>query len=280
MQLRHLQSITQSTDGIQKVTALCWAPNGKRLAVCTTDRVVLMFDEEGVRKDKFSTKPADKGPKNYVVRQMTFSPQSDKLAIAQTDNIVFIYKLGSDWGEKKSICNKFPSTSPPTCLAWPLKRPNEIIYGLAEGTVKLGQLKTHKPTTLYQTDSYVTAMACNPRGNAIVSAHLDGSIYTYWFESSERGAHVIARHSSVPFSLAWGGSIVVAGNDRQITFYDEDGGEEGTFDHSNDPACHEFTAAVSNPTGDAIVLGNYNSFYIYARNKDTMGWEEKKHYAC
>lgn len=206
---------------------------------------------------------------------MTFSPQSDKLAIAQTDNIVFVYKLGAEWGDKKSICNKFPSSTPPTCLAWPLKRPNEIIFGLAEGKVKLGQLKTHKASTLYQTDSYVTAMSCNPRGNAVVSAHLDGSIYTYWFESSERGAHVIARHSSVPFSLAWGGSIVVAGNDRQITFYDEDGGEEGTFDHSNDPNCREFTAAASNPTGDAVVLGNYDSFYVYARNKDTMGWEEK-----
>jgi intraflagellar transport protein 172 len=60
MQLQHLQSITPASDGILKVTALCWAPNGKRMAVCTTDRVVLMFDEEGVRKDKFSTKPADK----------------------------------------------------------------------------------------------------------------------------------------------------------------------------------------------------------------------------
>ena len=206
---------------------------------------------------------------------MTFSPQSDKLAIAQTDNIVFVYKLGADWGEKKSICNKFPSSCPATSLAWPLKRPNEIVYGLADGKVRIGQLRTHKPSTLYETDSYVTAICCNPRGNAIVSAHMDGSIYTYWFESSERGAHVIARHSCIPFSLAWGGSIVVAGNDRQITFYDEDGGEEGTFDHSNDSNCREFTAAVSNPTGDAIVLGNYNSFYVYARNKDTMGWEEK-----
>ena len=60
MQLKHLQSITQPSDGIVKVTAICWAPNGKRLAVCTTDRLVLMFDEEGNRKDKFSTKPADK----------------------------------------------------------------------------------------------------------------------------------------------------------------------------------------------------------------------------
>jgi len=27
--------------------------------------------------------------------------------VAQSDNIVFIYKLGVEWGEKKSICNKF-----------------------------------------------------------------------------------------------------------------------------------------------------------------------------
>jgi intraflagellar transport protein 172 len=252
-----------------------------------------MFDEEGVRKDKFSTKPADKvqfliyfllfllictylkGPKTYIVRQMVFSPQSDKLAIAQSDNMVFVYKIGSEWGDKKSICNKFQHTSSITCLAWPFKRMNEIVYGLAEGKVKIGQMKTYKPATLYQTDSYVTALCCNPAGNAVVSAHLDGSIYTFWFDSIERGAHVIARHPSVPFALAWGGSIVVAGNDCQITFYDEDGGEEHTFDHSNNPECREFTAATSNPTGDAVALGNFNSLYVYTRNKDTMGWEEK-----
>ena len=62
MQFKHLQTIHQppSGDGLVKVTAICWAPNGKRLAVCTTDRVVVMFDEDGVKKDKFSTKPADK----------------------------------------------------------------------------------------------------------------------------------------------------------------------------------------------------------------------------
>jgi intraflagellar transport protein 172 len=75
MQLRHLQSITQPSDGIQKVTALCWAPNGKRLAVCTTDRVVLMFDEEGMRRDKFSTKPADKVEKNSSI--MIYLTQSN-----------------------------------------------------------------------------------------------------------------------------------------------------------------------------------------------------------
>lgn len=207
---------------------------------------------------------------------MAFSPQSDKLAIAQTDNMVFVYKIGSDWGDKKSICNKFQHSSPITSLVWPSSRPNDIVYGLAEGKVKIGQMKAHhQATTLYQSDSYVTAIACNPDGTGVVSAHLDGSIYIFWFDMMERGAHVIARHSCAPFALAWGTSICVAGNDRQVTFYDEDGGEENTFSHQHNSNCKEFTAAVSNPTGDAIVLGNYDSFYTYTRDKDTMGWEEK-----
>lgn len=206
---------------------------------------------------------------------MAFSPQSDKLAIAQSDNMVFVYKIGLDWGEKKSICNKFQHSSSISCLAWPKKRTNEIVYGLAEGKVKIGQMKTHKPATLYQTESYVTAMSCNPTGDAIVSAHLDGALYVFWFDSGDRGAHMIAKHPSVPFALAWASSIVVAGNNNQVIFYDEDGGEEQSFDLSDDPQCREFTAAVSNPTGDSVVLGNFDALYIYVRNKDTMSWEDK-----
>ena len=60
MQLKHMSTLMPATQGMIKVTAVCWAPNGKKLAVCTTERLVIMFDDEGVRKDKFSTKPADK----------------------------------------------------------------------------------------------------------------------------------------------------------------------------------------------------------------------------
>eukprot|EP01035_Chromulina_nebulosa_P019403 gene19403-25277_t len=275
MQLKHVQSLTQPSESINKVTALCWAPNGSKLAVCTIDRVISLFDSEGVRRDKFSTKPAEKGPKNYIVREMVFSPQSDKLAVAQSDNMVFVYKIGSEWGDKKSICNKFQQTSSITCITWPSKRLNEVVYGLAEGKVKVGQMKTYKPSTLYETDSYVTAICSNPAGNSVVSAHVDGSIYTFAFDSIERGGNCIAKFSCVPFALSWGLSIVVAGNDGQVRFYDEDGGEEHSFDNSKDPACREFTTATTNPTGDTIVLGNFDSLYVYSRNKDTLMWESK-----
>lgn len=206
---------------------------------------------------------------------MAFSPTSDRLAIAQSDNMVFVYKLGSDWGEKKSICNKFQHSSSITCLIWPTKRPNEVVYGLAEGKVKLGQMKTHKPVNLYQTDSYVTALSQNIDGTAFACCHMDGSIYVYSFDAPDRGARMISRHSCPPFALSWSSSIVVAGNNGQVAFYDEFGGEEQVFDLSDTVANREFTVAACNPTGDSVVFGSYNSLHVFTKNKDTMSWENK-----
>ena len=62
---------------------------------------------------------------------------------------MFVYKLGLEWGDKKSICNKFLQHSPITALTWPNHRHNELVFGLSEGKVKVGQLKTNKAATLY-----------------------------------------------------------------------------------------------------------------------------------
>ena len=78
MQLKHLKTLLQPQvnhnvidscqlglrflsfqDSAAKVTALAWAPNNSKLAVCTIDRVVLLFDEHGEKRDKFATKPAN-----------------------------------------------------------------------------------------------------------------------------------------------------------------------------------------------------------------------------
>jgi intraflagellar transport protein 172 len=214
------------------------------------------------------------GPKNYVVRAMAFSPDSNRLAIAQSDNSVFVYKLGLEWGDKKSICNKFIQTSPITSLVWPLSRLNEFVYGLAEGKVKVGVLKTNKPQVLYSTDSYVVALASNPDGTGTVSAHLDGSIHRFMFADSGSAQTKIAHHPCVPYALAWGHHICVAGNDSSVVFYDNDGGLERTFDYSNDPTCREFTTAVFNPTGEAVVVGNFDAFYIFNLNARTETWED------
>ena len=208
---------------------------------------------------------------------MSFSPDSTRIAIAQSDNAVFVYKLGLEWGDKKSICNKFLQSSPITCLVWPLARPNEFVYGLAEGKVKVGVLKSNKPAALYSTDSYVVALASNVDGTGTVSAHLDGSIYRFFFSDAnggQGGQTKIAHHPCVPYALAWGKHVVVAGNDAQVVFYDEGGGMERTFDYSNEPSCREFSCAVFNPTGEALCVGNFDSFYVFALNHRTGAWED------
>ncbi|RLN31787.1 hypothetical protein BBO99_00001824 [Phytophthora kernoviae] len=276
MQLRHLTSLLQATEGMCKVTAVTFSPNNRRLAVVTVDRVVHLFDAQtGERKDKFSTKPADKGDKNYVVRALEFSPDSSKLAVAQSDNIVFVYKIGLEWGDKKSICNKFAQPCSITTLTWPSTHPNEIVFGLADGKVKIGQLRSNKPATLYSSGSYVSRVCSNPEGTAILSAHYDGAIYRFIFDDVTGGpTHAkLVVHSCVPYALSWGESIVAAGNDRRVSFYDKDGAQLRTFDYSGDEKCGEFTSSIFNPTGESVVVGNFDSFYTFNYQHKSESWE-------
>jgi intraflagellar transport protein 172 len=58
---------------MEKVSSISWSSNGKRLAICTADRVVSLYDESGNKRDKFPTKGQQK---SYVVRAIEFSPDS------------------------------------------------------------------------------------------------------------------------------------------------------------------------------------------------------------
>lgn len=73
MQLKHIESLIPPSPGIVKVTAICWSPNAKKLAVCTTEKLVLMFDENGARKDKFATKAIDKVSVIFIYSILYFS---------------------------------------------------------------------------------------------------------------------------------------------------------------------------------------------------------------
>ena len=277
MQLKFIRPIYAPQDTIAKVTAIAWSPNNRRLAIVTTDRVVHLCDENGERRDKFSTKPGDAAKtKTYVVRGMCWSPDSTKLAVAQSDNIVYVYKLGSDWGDKKSICNKFQQASSITCITWPEQRPNELVFGLAEGKMKVGQLRSNKPATLYSTNSYVVSCCANPEGTAVLSGHLDERIYRFYFDDASRGqAHwELCRHSCVPYALAWGEAMMAAGPDQKVVFYDKEGMCLQRFDYSRDETEKEFTCASFNPSGETVVVGSFNRFRIFTLNQHDRGWQD------
>jgi intraflagellar transport protein 172 len=277
MQLRYMRQLNAPVDGMSKVTSISWSLNSARLATVGTDRIVQLFDEQGDKQDRFSTKPADKAKPTYVVRAIEFSPDSSKLAVAQSDNIVFVYKLGNDWKDKKSICNKFAQTSSVTCLCWPSKHHNEVVFGLAEGKVKVGLLKSNKAATLYQTESFVVSMCAGPDGNTVLTGHLDGSIYRFAFETEMMPRPMTTKFASVPtcvpYALAWGfAGICAAGNDRAVRFWDPEGREGRTFDYTSDASIKEFAVAAFNPSGESVVLGNFNRFLVYAWHPVNREW--------
>ena len=91
----------------------------KKLAVANQNKIITLLDTNFKKKDKIPTRGAKKGNKNYLIKTVVFSPDSKILAVAQTDNIIYGYRIGSDWGEKKSICTKIPSSSSVTTMIWP-----------------------------------------------------------------------------------------------------------------------------------------------------------------
>uniref|UniRef100_A0A5F9DTR7 Intraflagellar transport 172 n=1 Tax=Oryctolagus cuniculus TaxID=9986 RepID=A0A5F9DTR7_RABIT len=279
MQLKHLRTLLSPQDGAAKVTCMAWSQNNAKFAVCTVDRVVLLYDEHGERRDKFSTKPADMkyGRKSYMVKGMAFSPDSTKIAIGQTDNIIYVYKIGEDWGDKKVICNKFIQTSAVTCLQWPAEY--IIVFGLAEGKVRLANTKTNKSSTIYGTDSYVVSLTTNCSGKGILSGHADGTIVRYFFddEGSGESQGKLVNHPCPPYALAWAtNSIVAAGCDRRIVAYGKEGHVLQTFDYSRDPQEREFTTAAASPGGQSVVLGSYDRLRVFNWSPRRSIWEEAR----
>ena len=65
--------------------------------------------------------------------------------------------LSSARDSKKVICNKFVQQGAVTCMIWPPD--SNIVFGLADGKVRVANTKTNKSSTIYGTDSYVVSLA-------------------------------------------------------------------------------------------------------------------------
>uniref|UniRef100_A0A3B4BGA9 Intraflagellar transport protein 172 homolog n=1 Tax=Periophthalmus magnuspinnatus TaxID=409849 RepID=A0A3B4BGA9_9GOBI len=267
MQLKHLKTLLPPQEGAAKVTCMAWSPNNMRFAICTVDRVVLLYDEQGERRDKFSTKPIDPkfGKQSYVVNDMAFSPDSTKIAIAQSDNIIFVYKIGEEWGDKKTICNKFVQ--------------NVSMGYKHRGTVRLANTQMNKSSTIYNTDSCVVSLASNVSGKGFLSGHFDGTVVRYFFDDEGSGDSQgkLLVHPCPPYALAWGlNSFLIGGYDQRIVAYSREGHVLQTFDHSRDQSEREFSAAVSSPSGQSVVFGSYDRLRVFNWAPRRGMWDEAK----
>lgn len=177
-------------------------------------------------------------------------------------------QLGLDWADKKSISRKFGNASGVTALCWPSAAGGDLVFGGADGRVRLGQIADNRPATLFASGSYVVSMAASPAGNAVLSGHLDGAVYLTLLDhvgSGEVPALKLLVHSCPPTALAWGAAVCCAGSDGRVSFYDVSAGTPlRTFDYSGDASVKAFSVGVASPTGEAVVVGNFNKFMVYA----------------
>jgi intraflagellar transport protein 172 len=123
-------------------------------------------------------------------------------------------------------------------------------------------LKTNKAATLYQTESCVVSAASSPDGNAIMTGHLDGSINRFFFDDGMSGATQgrFTVHHCTPLLLVWAETVMVAGPDRIVSFYDSQGKPSQTFDYRSNVALQDFTAVEQSLSGQCIVLGAYGGY--------------------
>ena len=278
MNFKHLHNLQESIDGMKKIFAISWSPNLLRLAVAHVDEKrsvrITLYEEDGKKKEMFQTKPANKNSKSYVVKEICFSPDSTKLAVSQSDCIIFVYNLGPNWGDKKVICNKFEQNFPVTAMIWPNKKSQEIFFGIADGKIKKGILRNNSAQILYATGSFVVNMSYNENNNYIISCHMDNSIFLYNLEKDV--SNKICTTNSISYCLSFliNNQFITSTLDKKINFHSENGNIIQSFDYSKDDKVKDFTISKVNSNFDLIAIGNYNRVYIYSYNTKQAKWEE------
>uniref|UniRef100_A0A0K0EBD8 Intraflagellar transport protein 172 homolog n=1 Tax=Strongyloides stercoralis TaxID=6248 RepID=A0A0K0EBD8_STRER len=273
MKLRFLDTIIDSQLTSSKIPSVAWSSNNKKLAVATKDRNIYLFDGIREQKDRFHAKPVEPkyGKSSFVITAVTFSPDSLRLAVGQSDHIVFIYKLGKNWDDKKVISNKFQQSSPVNCLIWP--EDNRLVVGLMDGKVRFASCHSNKISTVYKTDQAVISLSKHPTKRSFCSGHIDGSIIIYHFDSKSQ--QKICTHLTAPFALIYTNyGILASGCDQRIISYTETGRLLQTFDYTKDPNEKEYVVGIVDPTGTNAVFGSYDRLRLIIWNQRRGAWDE------
>ncbi|XP_068618701.1 intraflagellar transport protein 172 homolog [Battus philenor] len=253
MRLKYSKTLIDSQDSDYPVADLSWSPNNVKLAVATSERQILLYDRDGTRRDKFSTKPADPaaGKKSYVITSISFSENSELLGIAQSDNMVFVYRVGADWSGKKVICNKFALTGAPIKL---LPGETGFLTGTTDGKIRALDCKTNKSSSVWSAGSCCVSL--DRSDGTIASGHVDGTIYL--------NGRLLLRYTLPPTALLLLLPYLVVGScDGRISIYEA---QRGALLRSLEPQLppdrRDFVAAVASPSGQTIAFGVFDGCLV------------------
>ncbi|XP_045766651.1 intraflagellar transport protein 172 homolog [Maniola jurtina] len=256
MRLKYSKTLLEAQETDSPVADVSWSPNNVKLAVATADRIVLLFDRDGVRRDKFSTKPSDAaaGKKSYVITGLAFSENSELLGVAQSDNMVFVYRVGADWSGKKVICNKFPLTGAPLQL---LPAEHGFFTGTSDGKIRSLDCKTNKSSSLWSAGACCVALAKGSGTEAtLASGHVDGTLYL--------NGRLLLRYALPPTALVLMAPYLIVGScDGRIAMYEaQRGALVRNLEPSLPPDRRDLISAALSPSGQTLAFGIFDGCLI------------------
>jgi WD40 repeat protein len=110
VKLQHRGEVIPSSGRLSRVQSLAWSTNGRKLAVVLFPNTLHLYDEAGAKRDKIPPRPRETGgAKTFVVNAVAFSQDSCLLAVAQSDGILFVYKVRCYTSAFFFICSQYGS---------------------------------------------------------------------------------------------------------------------------------------------------------------------------
>ncbi|OHT17436.1 selective LIM binding factor [Tritrichomonas foetus] len=268
--------IEASNTPDKRVVCVAWAPDGERLAVATTGRLITLFRANGGESSRIPVKARDENEnRNFTITGLAWAPDSCRFAVAQSDMAVAVYDIGpaSSADSRKKITLRFSHKSSVLCVSWPVNSTSDFVYGLSDGSVMCGLTKMKKTEELYRHQAAPLSIAPAGRINAVAVGHLDGNIFMVNLDTRSR---LIALQTAVPpQALAWGSQIVAAGSDLQINFADSNGSSSSHVDFSNQTDLRAFTSATFDPSGSTALVAGRNALLTFNYSPRTQSWTQQ-----
>lgn len=81
-------------------------------------------------------------------------------------------------------------------------------------------------------------------------------------------------HACPPTVIAYGSSILIAGNDRIVVVYDEQGRVQQKLDYSRDEDMQEFTVGQVSSNGQTVLIGSTDRIHVFTFGARAQAWKE------
>ncbi|KAJ6223282.1 hypothetical protein RDWZM_001827 [Blomia tropicalis] len=280
MKLEHDQSLSSPLnlvhDGsdseirLTRIECIAISSEATKLAACfSTSNHIALFDlitnqecDKFALKSNVTSKSAPTnhgssvdgiiGKKSFQVRGICFSPgDGDRLAVGQTDCVIYVYRIGSNWGEKKTIVNKFNLASPVSGLYW---LPQGLLYSSFDGRVKFIQTQSNKMFSVLSSNSICVSLAF----------YQDLVVAGFYSDSSSLSSAASSRvrnnlSSSTPNGSAGSGKLIgpVVGARQTI--------EWGS--NLNEATC--------SPSGTIVIFSSKENLIVFEMETNSRTWRMK-----